>query len=149
LACPFPKGAHSGPGSPGDPATVNAVLGEAINNDACWAQYFTRRAKGWPRDENGGIPNPQHYFLHLGVYAFRKESLMRFAAAPAGALERIERLEQLRILEMGEKIAVGIVDAAAAGIDTPEDYAAFVVRQKAKGAAQKLDLKYSDPVSKF
>jgi len=136
LACPFPAGAHKGPGSPADPSAVKAVLGDAIDRHARWAQYFTRRAKGWPRDASGGIPNPQDYFLHIGVYAFTKSSLARFASAPRGALEKIENLEQLRILEMGEKIAVGLVGAAAPGIDTPEDYQAFVQRHKTEGAAR-------------
>ena len=55
----------------------------------------------------------------------------RAAAAPPGALEQSAQLEQLRILEMGGKIAVGIVKGAAPGIDTPDDYAAFTARMKA------------------
>ena len=59
---------------------------------------------------------------------------MEFAAAPAGALEKIERLEQLRILERGGEIALELIPQAAPGIDTPEDYEAFV-RRVGKGAA--------------
>lgn len=134
LACPFPKTAVSGAGSPDDPSAVKAIPGERIAPDAYWARYFTRALCPWPRDASGGIAAPSEYFLHVGVYAFTKESLNRFAAAPAGALEQSERLEQLRILEMGEAIAIGVIDKAAPGIDTPEDYAAFVGRMK-KGAA--------------
>ncbi len=134
LACPFPAEATSGSGSPEDPSAVKAILGPKISDDACWARYFTRYQAVWPRDDAGLIVQPQDYHLHIGVYAFSKTSLMEFAAAPAGALERIERLEQLRILERGGKIAVGIIPRAAPGIDTPEDYEAFVGRV-GKGAA--------------
>ena len=134
LACPFPAEATSGSGSPEDSAAVKAILGETINDHARWARYFTRRLGIWPRDEQGCISTPADYFLHVGVYAFSKRSLARFSNTPAGALEQIERLEQLRILEMGERIAVGMIPHAAPGIDTPEDYEAFIQRTL-KGAA--------------
>jgi 3-deoxy-manno-octulosonate cytidylyltransferase (CMP-KDO synthetase) len=134
LACPFLADANSGSGSPEDPAAVKAILGAKICDDARWARYFTRRLGIWPRNEDGSISSPADYFLHVGVYAFSKSSLAKFAAASAGALEQIERLEQLRILELGERIAVGIVPHAAPGIDTLEDYEAFV-RRALKGAA--------------
>ncbi|MFC2950598.1 3-deoxy-manno-octulosonate cytidylyltransferase [Marinicaulis aureus] len=134
LACPFPADATAGPGSPEDPSAVKAILGAVISDDAYWARYFTRHQAVWPRDAMGRIERPQDYYLHIGVYAFSKASLMDFAAAPQGALEKIERLEQLRILERGGKIAIGLIPHAAPGIDTPEDYEAFV-RRVGKGAA--------------
>ncbi|MHA7873722.1 MAG: 3-deoxy-manno-octulosonate cytidylyltransferase, partial [Hyphococcus sp.] len=67
-------------------------------------------------------------------YAFARDNLMRFADAPPGALETAERLEQLRILEMGEGIAAVRTSAAPPGIDTPEDYQAFV-RRRARNSA--------------
>ncbi len=134
LACRFPSGAKSGPGSPDDPAAVKVILGEAIGDNARWARYFTRALGVWPRDEGGRITSSADFFLHLGVYAFSKASLAEFASAPPGALEQIERLEQLRILERGGRISVGLVKQAAPGIDTPEDYDAFV-RRISKGAA--------------
>ncbi len=134
LACPFDASATCGSGSPEDLAAVKAILGAQIDDGARWARYFTRRMGIWPRNDDGAIVSPADYFLHLGVYAFSKQSLARFASAPPGALEQAERLEQLRILEMGERIAVGIVPHAAPGIDTPEDYDAFVQREL-KGAA--------------
>ncbi|GJL91876.1 3-deoxy-manno-octulosonate cytidylyltransferase [Hyphococcus sp.] len=134
LACPFPEDAKAGSGSPEDSAAVKAILGERINDHARWARYFTRRLGIWPRNDDGSISSPTEYFLHMGVYAFPKASLARFAEAPAGALEQIERLEQLRILEMGGRIAVGIIPHAAPGIDTPADYEAFIQRVL-KGAA--------------
>ncbi len=134
LACRFPADAVSGPGSPDDMSAVKAILGTEINANARWARYFTRRLGVWPRDSDGLIASPADYFLHVGVYAFSKASLAEFASAPQGALERIEKLEQLRILERGEKIAVGVIAHSAPGIDTPEDYDAFC-RRMIKGAA--------------
>ena len=66
----------------------------------------------------------------MGVYAFRGETLRRITGGrmkPSG-LERAESLEQLRWLENGFPIAVEIVEHRSAGIDTPEDYEAFVRR---------------------
>lgn len=128
LACRFPSNAVSGAGSPDDTAAVKAILGDAISEKTYWARYFTRYFFPVPRDSFGAIKTPSDYFLHVGVYAFSKESLMAFASAPMGALEKVERLEQLRILEMGEAIAIAEIPAAAPGIDTPADYDAFVMR---------------------
>ncbi len=132
LACRFPVDASSGSGSPDDPSAVKVILGNALGANASRAVYFTRVLCSYPRNQSGLIVEPEKYFLHVGVYAFSKESLAAFASAPPGALEQIERLEQLRILEMGEVIAAGIVKKAVPGIDTPEDYQAFV-RRSARG----------------
>ena len=58
---------------------------------------------------------------HLGMYAYTGDFLERFATSPTTCLERIEKLEQLRALEMGLKIAVSIVTSETIGIDVPED----------------------------
>lgn len=134
LACPFSDDASAGPGSPEDPAAVKAILGEEIESGVFEARYFTRNICPWPRNADSSVVSPADYFFHVGVYAFSKKSLGEFAKTPAGALETAERLEQLRILEMGKPIAVGIVDRAAPGVDTPEDYRRFVERMR-KGAA--------------
>ncbi|MEM7164257.1 MAG: 3-deoxy-manno-octulosonate cytidylyltransferase [Planctomycetota bacterium] len=68
------------------------------------------------------------WLLHVGTYGFRPGALAKIAQHPPTELEKRERLEQLRFLEMGLRIQVGIVDSAAAGIDTPEDYEEFVQR---------------------
>lgn len=120
LVCPFPESAR-----PDDPSRVKAVLGrrlEAGDSDAFEALYFTRAPAPFPR-EGGG-----EFHLHLGVYAFRADSLQAFAAAPEGRLEKIERLEQLRILEMGGRILAARVASAAPGVDEPEHFAAFKAR---------------------
>ena len=62
------------------------------------------------------------WLCHVGIYGFRADVLRRFTVTPPSRLERIERLEQLRFLEMGLPIQVGVVKEAAEGIDTPEDY---------------------------
>lgn len=117
LACRFPAGAN-----PNDPSAVKAVLGRQVGEDAYEAVYFTRALAPFPRDGAG------EFHLHLGIYAFRRDSLQKFAAAPEGRLEKTEKLEQLRILEMGERILVAIVPSSAPGVDTPEDFAAFKAR---------------------
>jgi 3-deoxy-manno-octulosonate cytidylyltransferase (CMP-KDO synthetase) len=72
---------------------------------------------------------------HIGVYAFRPEALLRCAALPPSRLEQAESLEQLRWLEAGMRIRVAAASRAPAGIDTREDYDAFVARRRASGAA--------------
>jgi 3-deoxy-manno-octulosonate cytidylyltransferase (CMP-KDO synthetase) len=62
------------------------------------------------------------------LYVYRREFLLRYVTLPETPLERIEKLEQLRVLEHGESIAVAICEAHSHGIDTPEQYAAFVKR---------------------
>ena len=114
LACPFPADAN-----PEDPSAVKIVLGRRVDANAHEALYFTRALAPFPRDGGGD------FHLHIGVYAFRADSLQAFARAPEGRLERIERLEQLRILEMGEKILARLVAETAPGVDTAEDFAAF------------------------
>ncbi|MEM6654647.1 MAG: 3-deoxy-manno-octulosonate cytidylyltransferase [Planctomycetota bacterium] len=94
------------------------------------ALYFSRSPTPHVRD----APSPDEpvaglHFLHLGLYAYRRDFLLRLAGLPASPLEEAERLEQLRVLEAGEAILVGEVAAATPGIDTAADYAAFVRRQ--------------------
>lgn len=69
------------------------------------------------------------WLLHVGLYAYRTDFLLRLTELPPSPLEQLEKLEQLRALQSGAAISVAVVDHAAAGIDTPEDYAAFVQRQ--------------------
>ncbi|MEO5619175.1 MAG: 3-deoxy-manno-octulosonate cytidylyltransferase [Candidatus Eisenbacteria bacterium] len=62
---------------------------------------------------------------HAGVYAFRRDLMLEFAAWPQGALEKAERLEQLRAVERGVRIKVVIGEKAFSGVDTPEQLAAL------------------------
>ncbi len=76
------------------------------------ALYFTRV----PAPSGEG---PLHH--HIGIYGYRRAALARFIALPAGHLEQRERLEQLRALEDGMHIEVGLVDRVPFGVDTPAD----------------------------
>ena len=80
------------------------------------ALYFSRAAIPHDRDGQGAA-----YWKHLGLYAFRREALMRFAALPPSPLECTERLEQLRLLENGMAMYVGEVEGELIGVDTEED----------------------------
>jgi len=88
------------------------------------ALYFSRSRIPFDRDAAGKV----RYLLHLGVYAYRVGFLKRFSKMEPTPAEVCERLEQLRALENGYRVAVGVVDYDGAGIDTPEDYEAFVQR---------------------
>jgi 3-deoxy-manno-octulosonate cytidylyltransferase (CMP-KDO synthetase) len=93
------------------------------------ALYFSRSPIPFVRD--GGFDpsiTPPQALLHLGLYAYRRDFLLRLAELPPSPLEGLEKLEQLRVLEAGYPIGVGIVDEPSVGIDTPEDYARFVAR---------------------
>ncbi len=80
----------------------------------------------WMRNDHVAMESP--WLLHLGVYAYRREFLLAFTEWPPGRLEQLEKLEQLRALEAGASIQVGIVRQASVGIDTRDDYARFVAR---------------------
>lgn len=88
------------------------------------ALYFSRA--GVPRPRDGGAP--ERWLLHVGIYGFLPGALARFRDCGPSPLEGIERLEQLRFLEMGIGIAVDVVEAGGGGIDTAEDYRRFVER---------------------
>jgi 3-deoxy-manno-octulosonate cytidylyltransferase (CMP-KDO synthetase) len=132
LACPFVKDADKGAGSPFDASAVKVILGGEVFKNAYKAVMFTRHLCPWPRKDDGGVADPGKYYLHVGVYAFSPQSLQQFASAPKGVLEPIERLEQLRILEMGESIIAGMIAQATPGIDTEDDYQAYLKRLKSK-----------------
>lgn len=94
------------------------------------ALYFSRSLIPFCRDQD-----PDHvlafdspWLRHLGLYAYRRPFLMKWAKLPESRLERLEKLEQLRALDAGAVIQVGLVERSAVGIDTPEDYAQFVAR---------------------
>jgi 3-deoxy-manno-octulosonate cytidylyltransferase (CMP-KDO synthetase) len=94
-----------------DPNVVKAI-GTPVAPRRLRALYFTRATA-----PHG--PGPLYH--HIGLYAYRREALSRFVALPQSALERREKLEQLRALEAGMRIDVAIVDAVPLGVDTPAD----------------------------
>jgi 3-deoxy-manno-octulosonate cytidylyltransferase (CMP-KDO synthetase) len=107
-ACaPFPTGEN--PANPNRVKVVTDLDGNAL--------YFSRCAIPFHREKEGISP----YRLHLGVYAYRKETLLRIVKWPTHPLEAAECLEQLRPLVHGVKIRVVEAPEAMRGVDTPED----------------------------
>lgn len=92
------------------------------------ALYFSRAPIPWAREafahDQLRVPEPGLWLRHIGIYAYRAGFLARFARLPPSALERTEALEQLRILEAGEAIAVGRWEGDwPAGVDNEADLA--------------------------
>ncbi|MGD9644884.1 MAG: 3-deoxy-manno-octulosonate cytidylyltransferase [Pirellulales bacterium] len=112
-----------------DPACVKVVFDRAGR-----ALYFSRspipHARQW--DDALLSSDPPSFYQHVGMYAYRRDFLMRLAGMPPCRLEQIECLEQLRVLDAGFAIRVAVVDAPTRGIDTPHDYQAFVERQQTR-----------------
>jgi 3-deoxy-manno-octulosonate cytidylyltransferase (CMP-KDO synthetase) len=81
------------------------------------ALYFSRATIPFDRDGNGRAV----VWKHLGLYAYRKQALARFAALPPGRLEQTERLEQLRLLENGIALYVAETPHDTIGVDTEDD----------------------------
>lgn len=117
-ATPFPAGAN-----PADPNLVKVVLDRSDR-----AMYFSRLPIPFHRDPTHG--HKPAYYLHLGIYAYARPFLLKLAGWKATPAEYAEKLEQLRVLEHGEKIIVLKVERATHGIDTPEQYQAFVKRYR-------------------
>jgi 3-deoxy-manno-octulosonate cytidylyltransferase (CMP-KDO synthetase) len=102
------------------------------------ALYFSRSPIPFVRD---GQPDfsarPARFLQHLGIYAYRRAFLLQLARLPQHPLEECEKLEQLRVLALGQRIHVGVVPHAAHGVDTFDDYQQFVrtYRQNSLGRA--------------
>jgi 3-deoxy-manno-octulosonate cytidylyltransferase (CMP-KDO synthetase) len=90
-----------------------------------FALYFSRSPIPYPRDASSAT-----YYQHIGVYAFRKEALMRFTKLPMDPLEKTEKLENLRFLVNGMKVKMLITDYKSIGIDVPEDLDKAIKRFK-------------------
>jgi 3-deoxy-manno-octulosonate cytidylyltransferase (CMP-KDO synthetase) len=91
------------------------------------AIYFSRSPIPYDRETKGVGPE-QNYLRHIGTYAYRKDFLMEITKLPQTNLEKIEKLEQLRAIENGFPILIGKVKHTCDGIDTPQQYDAFVKR---------------------
>lgn len=133
-----------------NPATEMATLAapirsrETLEDNSCTkvvcaengrALYFSRAAIPFCRDADADqieqlLAHNSPWKLHLGIYAYRRDFLFRLTENSPSPLERLEKLEQLRALEIGASIQVAIVPHYAVGIDTPNDYAQFVARQR-------------------
>lgn len=122
LAIPFER--------PEDFANPNQV--KVVRDRSGYALYFSRSPIPFARDQGGQVDaawlaaNP--CYRHLGLYAYDAEFLKAFSTLEPGFHEQIEKLEQLRAMEHGYKIHVGITDQPTIGIDAPEDVAEFEAR---------------------
>jgi 3-deoxy-manno-octulosonate cytidylyltransferase (CMP-KDO synthetase) len=93
------------------------------------ALFFSRSPLPFARERGGAVDdawvaaNP--CYKHLGLYAYHSRLLEKFPSLPPGRYEQIEKLEQLRVLEAGYDIVVGITDDPSIGVDTPEDAVKF------------------------
>jgi 3-deoxy-manno-octulosonate cytidylyltransferase (CMP-KDO synthetase) len=91
---------------------VVKMVGSPLGAGRMRALYFTRATAPW-----GDGPR----YHHIGLYAYRRAALERFVALPPSALERQEKLEQLRAIEAGMRIDASIVATVPRGVDTPAD----------------------------
>lgn len=109
-----------------DPNCVKIVFDNRMH-----AIYFSRSVIPHPRDWSDGYlaSEPPLFFQHVGLYCYRREFLQNIPKLSPTSIEKVESLEQLRILSNGHKILVGKIDHPIAGIDTLEDYQSFVRRQ--------------------
>jgi len=125
-----------------DVATLAAPIRqrERLNDPACVkvvcdhrqrALYFSRSAIPHARSWDDALlaANPPSFLQHMGIYGYRREFLAKLSHLPASPLEQLEKLEQLRFLQAGCEIVVGIVPEPTQGIDTWNDYRAFVRRR--------------------
>ncbi len=128
LAAPFEN-----PDKIFDPNIVKVVVTsderQATSDAAHRAIYFSRLPIPYDRRQ-GGIGRKELYLRHLGIYAYRKDFLLKLTKLPQTPLEKTEKLEQLRAIENGFVILVAKVERTADGIDTPAQYADFVKRYK-------------------
>jgi 3-deoxy-manno-octulosonate cytidylyltransferase (CMP-KDO synthetase) len=118
-----------------DPNIVKVVVSSLVArrsslDEPTRAMYFSRSAIPYDRD-HAGIGDAANYLRHIGIYAYRREFLLKITSLPQTPLEKLEKLEQLRAIENGFSILVGKVERTNDGIDTPQQYAAFVRRFKA------------------
>jgi 3-deoxy-manno-octulosonate cytidylyltransferase (CMP-KDO synthetase) len=112
-----------------DPACVKVVFDRSGR-----ALYFSRSPIPHAREWDNALlaAEPPLFHQHVGLYAYRREFLLDLAAMPPSRLETLEKLEQLRVLEAGYSILVGVVDEPTFGIDTPEDYRALVEKWRSQ-----------------
>ncbi len=113
-----------------DPANPNIV--KVVIDSRCRALYFSRALIPFERDAHisgtGAASLSTRPLKHVGLYVYRREFLPVYVRLAPTPLEQTEKLEQLRVLEHGHRIAVAVREAHFHGIDTPEQYQAFVER---------------------
>lgn len=117
-------------------AVMNPNSPKIVTDKTGFALYFSRSVIPYIRGkEQDCWINHFPYLKHLGIYAYRRETLYEITHLQSSSLELAESLEQLRWLENGYRIRVGITEVETVGIDTPEDLQraeAFLLKQKSK-----------------
>jgi len=126
-----------------DPKTVMSTLANPIisrnelNNPHAvkvvmdnngYALYFSRSPIPYSSNFEADVSDRGIFFKHLGIYAYRRDFLMKYVSLPPTELEKAESLEQLRVISNGYKIRVSVTPHRCHGIDTPEDFRAFLDR---------------------
>lgn len=110
-----------------DPACVKVVFDQQKR-----ALYFSRSPIPYAREgldqARQAVGDQPLYYQHVGLYVYRRETLLELTAAPRPPAEIAESLEQLRALNLGKQILVGMASQASRGIDTRADYQVFVSR---------------------
>jgi 3-deoxy-manno-octulosonate cytidylyltransferase (CMP-KDO synthetase) len=89
---------------------------KVVTDEQNFAMYFSRSPIPYPREKSKAI-----YYKHIGIYAFRKQALLKFTKLPVNRLEAAEKLENLRFLAHGLRVKMVKTNQIAIGIDTPED----------------------------
>jgi len=117
-------------------AVMNPNSPKIVTDKTGFALYFSRSVIPYIRGKEQDVwINHFPYLKHLGIYAYRRETLYEITHLSSSSLELAESLEQLRWLENGYRIRVGITEVETVGIDTPEDLQraeAFLLKQKSK-----------------
>jgi 3-deoxy-manno-octulosonate cytidylyltransferase (CMP-KDO synthetase) len=118
-----------------DPAeAVDPNVVKVVTDRKGHALYFSRAPIPWDRDHWAGrsdlssLPFSGPCYKHIGLYVYRRDFLLAYAAMPQTSLEAIEKLEQLRALENGHKIKVVITDHESFGVDIPGDLSKILQR---------------------
>lgn len=112
-----------------DPNVVKVVL-----DATSFALYFSRAPIPWERDQWGGknswkdLTLHSQMYKHVGLYVYRRDFLLQYAALPQTRLEAIEKLEQLRALENGFRIKAVITEYESFGVDIPDDLSRILRR---------------------
>jgi len=101
--------------TPEEAADPNCVKVVVDNHE--FALYFSRYPIPYARSPELAAP----HYLHIGLYAYRRDFLMTYTSLPSTPLEQSEALEQLRVLEHGYKIKVPLTEWHSISVDTPED----------------------------
>jgi 3-deoxy-manno-octulosonate cytidylyltransferase (CMP-KDO synthetase) len=112
---------------------LNPNVVKVVTDEQDYALYFSRAPI--PHVRSGASFG--HAFRHIGLYAYRRDFLMQFTQWPPSTLEKLEDLEQLRALERGAKIKVGLTNTHVFGVDTPEDLER--IRRLVEGNTKLLD----------